>query len=49
MLNKEELLQFGELLEPINKKLENVATKQDVKEIVEANNRILVSVFLRLN
>lgn len=41
MFTDEQLKQLGELLEPINKKLDIVATKQDVKEIVEGNNRIL--------
>ncbi|MHB8598392.1 MAG: hypothetical protein ACYDER_16435 [Ktedonobacteraceae bacterium] len=41
MFTDEQLKQLGELLEPINKKLDTVATKQDVKEIVEGNNRIL--------
>lgn len=41
MLTKDDLRAIGELLEPINKKLENVTTKQEVKEIVVGNNRIL--------
>lgn len=41
MFTTDELQQLGELLEPIKKKLDTVATKQDVKDIVEGNNRLL--------
>lgn len=40
-MTKEDLQQIGELLEPINRQLESMVTKQDVKDIVEANNRLL--------
>ena len=41
MLTKDDLRAIGELLEPVNKKLDNMATKQDVKAIVAANNRVI--------
>jgi hypothetical protein len=50
-MTKEDLLQIGELLEPINKRLENMATKSDLvaerkhtQKLLEANNRILATI-----
>ncbi len=44
-LTPDDLQAIGELLEPINRKLEQVATKEDVKEIIAANNSILGTLF----
>ena len=44
-MTKEDLVQIGELLEPINRRLESMVTKQDVKDVVEANNRVLGTLF----
>ncbi len=45
MLSKEELLQFGELLEPIYKKLDTIETKMVTKSHLDANNRIIGTMF----
>jgi len=44
-LTPDDLKAIGDLLEPINRKLDNVATKQDVKAIVATNNSIFGTLF----
>ena len=41
MLTKEDLLAIGDLLEPINKKLETIETNMVTKSYLEANNHVL--------
>jgi hypothetical protein len=45
MLTKDDLLAIGELLEPINKKLETIETNMGTKSFIEANNRVLGTLF----
>jgi|SRR6266496_3735490 uncharacterized coiled-coil DUF342 family protein len=49
MLTKEDLLQFGELLDsrlrPIDKRLENLEKNMITKSYIETNNRVLGTIF----